>query len=761
MVPPKKDVFADLFQSASGSPNRRGQMLNLSLMEARKLQKKVQSPASDSLSGLESLNVSRSGTSSPSLAFNDQVNLQAKKTVTSNDPFSVFDDILSPTASTPSSQSRVQKQELLPAKKATSEGLSLLDDDFIDAFPEDENNNIESVPNVPLDDNEEPVDSFAKDYEKVKEKEVNSASVESNLNSLEQQDETLAQLIDIGFSMDDAVAAVEEKGNDLQSCVNYIMNKNQRPKERPRLDVPTHTEGEGFDIGDRLGSMSLDFFSKASVLLNKSKDTVIKNFEQFQSQYGSSEDIPEWMKTNTFYKEKATENRDNRNHSEYGTDEENINHDAIKSFMNSQKAKDREKYQARLRAMKDSTRERVFGNREEYTGDSAESLNSHVLSTQFSVSSEATQNRLQNSEQSSTKEAAEDDVDLLGISSDRRQNDTFDGPGKNGSLDSSQYKFISTPLNEFMESDYNTAKLKASEYFANGDYDNAIVQYKKCLASLPDLHELRVVIDSNLAVTCMKIGDYKQAKEHCDDGLELLSRDILWDNEYLINGKTLKSWYTKLLSRKAESLEMLESFRAALDCYKELIGLGISDKKTMDAKRRISNIVDPPSSDSGRSSRASQRRTTSANTAPKKSYATPQRMSSPSKAAEGENLARLKKQEEMESKESALKDVLRESIEQRLFLWSNGKEDNIRTLLTTLPDILPERLGFPFLTSKKITLGDLMLTKKVKITYMKVISYIHPDKIGNLPLEDRLLCESVFVTLNKSWDTFKVQNGLN
>lgn len=79
----------------------------------------------------------------------------------------------------------------------------------------------------------------------------------------------------------------------------------------------------------------------------------------------------------------------------------------------------------------------------------------------------------------------------------------------------------------------------------------------------------------------------------------------------------------------------------------------------------------------------------------------------------------------------------------------------------SLDDIIPSKLGLPFATTKKLTINDLMLPKKVKINYMKVISSIHPDKLINLELEDKMVCEAVFITLNKAWDIFKEQNGMN
>jgi hypothetical protein len=176
--------------------------------------------------------------------------------------------------------------------------------------------------------------------------------------------------------------------------------------------------------------------------------------------------------------------------------------------------------------------------------------------------------------------------------------------------------------------------------------------------------------------------------------------------------------------------------------------LGVSDKKVMDGKRRVNDIVNPKP-------KPTPKPTPKA--APK---ATPKAPAAPKPSNPASNLTRIQKQNaEAKAREEEMF-KLHDKVHEQLQAWSNGKEDNIRTLLTTLPDIIPERLGFPFVSDKKIGLGDLMLPKKVKINYMKVISAIHPDKLSNLQLQDKMICQGVFVVLNKAWDTFKQQNNM-
>ncbi|KAL9093610.1 MAG: hypothetical protein Q9159_000139 [Coniocarpon cinnabarinum] len=61
----------------------------------------------------------------------------------------------------------------------------------------------------------------------------------------------------------------------------------------------------------------------------------------------------------------------------------------------------------------------------------------------------------------------------------------------------------------------------------------------------------------------------------------------------------------------------------------------------------------------------------------------------------------------------------------------------------------------------KVNMGDLVLPNKVKIIYMKAIAKVHPDKIAqNATVEQKMISATVFAALNEAWDKFKKDNGL-
>lgn len=793
MAPPKKDAFADLFQSANSGSNSSLNDKNLSLLER---QRRQQSPAMNkpnhsqsSWSNLDILNGSTASNSSVGSANQSR----SATPYQSNDPFSIFDKPQTRQTPEPKKESKPVPQvhtETVGGGRALNKGheISLLDDEFTDAFtPEPEPKPTEQPKQYTASayntDDEfsarsSPISQMSETSNRSGRGD-NKKSGEGHTNtgrgsSTDARDTTLAELIDIGFSIEQSNQAIDEVGLDLQTCVNFIMGGGKK-KEQSRRPVNDNRDAHN-DFGAKMNDLSSDFFNKASLFINNSRNTVIKNIGQFQKQHArqgqrdEQDSLPAWMKSQHMYKEDATERKANGGVSaDYGSDEENIDQNAINDFMSSQRMKDKERQRARYEHFKGLAKSKLNG--------SSSTLDSQLGRTSpmkhpdlpqrpslqpqsvLSVSRSEPKRNIQKTSEQPEKlqqkpqqkpqpvkphpsQPAESEVDLLGMN------------GKPGAVTSQgmlsrggrsvEHAFVLTPLNQFQVSDYETSKDKATELFKVGDYDTAQASYVRCLESLPEKHELRLVINSNLALTLIKAGNYKQAKTCCDEALKLVSEDDLLDSTYLINEKTIKSWYIKLLCRKAESLEMLEAFPQALETYMALVSkYGVTDKKVMDGKRRVNNIVNPPKQ--------------------KPKAATPPAPAKPktSAPASNENLRRVQKHHEDTKKHEEMKFSLHDSIQEKVFAWSNGKEDNIRTLLMSLSDIIPDRLGLPFTTTNKLTINDLMLPKKVKINYMKVISAIHPDKMTNMEMEDKMICEAVFITLNKSWDIFKEQNGMS
>ncbi|QBM90609.1 hypothetical protein METSCH_F01930 [Metschnikowia aff. pulcherrima] len=804
MVPPKKDAFSDLFNYAHGgsrkaSPNP--SLNDLPLKQPGQAHSKATS--TDTWADLDILSpnlVLSPAISKPLTPVNSGVHGSGERLVSRAnhvaevDPFAVFEkDGITATQKATSqtnnddifdflglSSRNDGKGDILDSRETSAEdidaprlpqrpknGTALLDDDFTDAFT----NDTPEARQVPSPANEL------------------SPNLRHNREASEsdERDHILAALISEGFPIGIANKAIDRVGPDLEKCTRLIVMSSVRPEQGKQSPK---------DLGGAFQDMSNDLYKKASWFLDKSKKTVIKNINNFQNQRvrRDGNDMPAWIANQHKYKGQAIERRaGGESYEDYGSDEENIDKDEIRRLVQAQRQKEIERQRQRLETMgrSSSSSSKSSLTSENFKAENLpsqrpnlDSSSSHtqgvangIENVQSTTTSrgfkthlaqlDASHNRptLSNPLPSHTSEgnakrdsasSSSTEVDLLGLESsanslsraqrfkqDLQKELSYVSPSRHRKAkplasSRSPRPAVSGALDTFAQSDYETHKAKGAEAFSSGDYDNALNAYKKCLESLPQKHELRIVITANLALTAIKIGNFRLASQHCEDGLALVG-DSFGDSDWYISEKHIKYWYVRLLARKAESLEMLENFSASLECYMFLITkLGVNDKKTMDAKRRINNIVNPP-----------------------QEVSKPVSKPSPSAVpASTKNLDHVKKHHMREKLQEQQKFQLHDLVNDKVEQWSHGKEDNLRSLLMSLGDVLPLHLGFPFITSKKITINDLMLTKKVKVNYMKVISSIHPDKLGALQLEDQMICQAVFVTLNKAWDQFKIQNNI-
>lgn len=752
MVPPKKDAFADLFQSAAGNSNLSLNLLlnNLSMRDLKLASNRTSSPNMDVLS--------------PSCLRSQALNSATPVIQSDFDPFSIFDqkDIVKTLSAQTSKSQRSGKYNITDSnfEQQQKSEYSLLDDDFVDAF---QPKPLQDKATIDLD---VIVNRIQNAVQNDHLSSVPSARA-GNRSVVDSRDSMLAELVDIGFTWEVANRAIDDVGPNLQACVNYIMNEENGSSHKIN---PSASQ----DLGTAVQDISIDLFKKASKLFDRSKRTVIKNINQFQGSIDTetkSDGMPTWMREQEKYKERASERKkDGGVYVDYGDDEENINTAEIQRIIQEQKQRKRERQQKRFQNMKKenpSKSSSTTPNPDSSLEPGTEKINQQ-MNTRSSTPTKS-RNSSDTSQGKSTgiangdhvphdKPSVNKPVDLLGIASPSfvpgkaekfelayLSEGNYLSPSKSISSKVGEQKPKNTTneiLNAFQQSDYDTFKARASDAFNNGNYDEAYQAYCKCLESLPLKHELRIVIFSNLALTLIKMGNFKPAIQNCDEGLVLVGENVIESN-WVLNSKLIKFWYIRLLTRKAESLEMLENYPESLRCYLELITkFNVTEKKVLDAKSRISKVVNPPK------------------LSIKPKNADLLRKPGPPSPSNNEAVKRIRDQHKKEKAEDEKKFELHDQVHQRIVEWSRGKEDNLRTLLISLSDVLPPSLGFWFITDKKITINDLMLTKKVKINYMKVISSIHPDKLGKYKLEEQMLCQGVFVTLNKAWDNFKEQNNI-
>lgn len=728
MAPPKKDAFADLFQSASrgsSNTNLNSKLNTLSLSERQKLQETpsqlYSQPQSvnSSWSNADILTPSRQA--SPAAESVQPVAAQgsgSKKEVY-DDPFDIFKD-----------QNSTSKEQ--PKKNQLTE-ISLLDDDFTDFFQDSRGSSKtpavaeDAKDDVSFSHNAAPSTSERNDRPRAKQQSPPQKTT-SQSKSTEQRDLIVAELIDIGFDINQSNEAIDTVGLDLQKCVNYIMNKNSGAQtgsaSNQRLEQINFNE-----IGN-------DLFKKANSFINFSKRTVMKNLEQLNGPKNNN--LPEWMRNQAKYKSEAIEKK--YGGEDYGTDEENINHAEIERFMRQQREREKERFSRSsspnvppkrsessrtaspvpelprrpprtkvstpvLPRRPRSTKEELPSSNEESNGRSSNNV------AQSSPSDQATP-------VAAPQPQAEPSVDLLGLGSEQQETSANISTIRD-----------SSPLNQFTQTDFATAKEKATGSFKSGDYSLALESYSLCLSLLPPTHELRVVILSNLAMVNKLLGHLRDSLTNIDEAQKLIAPEEIISAQRTISDKPIKYWSIKLLSVKAEVLELLEKYPESLELYLMLIQkFNCNDKKFMEAKRRVDKIVNPQNYSRPKSSNSSS-------PAPSRS-ATP-------------NTPKPKV-----TKEEEIDPLFKDGINERIQKWAESKQNNLRAMLTNLNEIIPATVSMND-KSRNLTLNDLMLPKQVKIQYMKVISSIHPDKLASQPKELQLICTGVFIILNKAWEDFK------
>ncbi|GJV83125.1 auxilin-like protein 1, partial [Tanacetum coccineum] len=114
-------------------------------------------------------------------------------------------------------------------------------------------------------------------------------------------------------------------------------------------------------------------------------------------------------------------------------------------------------------------------------------------------------------------------------------------------------------------------------------------------------------------------------------------------------------------------------------------------------------------------------------------------------------LAEKEKRDLLAAKEQAERNRLAENVDADIKRWSNGKEKNLRLLLSTLQYILGPESGW-----QPISLTDIASSAAVKKAYRKATLCVHPDKLQQrgASIQQKYICEKVFDLLKAAWNRF-------
>jgi hypothetical protein len=233
------------------------------------------------------------------------------------------------------------------------------------------------------------------------------------------------------------------------------------------------------------------------------------------------------------------------------------------------------------------------------------------------------------------------------------------------------------------------------------------------------------MIRSNRAMTALKTGEPKSAVDDADTILNLIG-PAKGESETIDLGngepaKPMKDFFGKALMRKAEALEQLEKWADAAQVWKLAVEAGHGGSTSIQGRNRCekaAGINKPPSKVAPVKKRAAP--------VPKKASALSE-LGGASSGQDSEAVSRLREANKALEKADEEKFALSESVDARIANWRNGKQDNLRALLSSLDTVLWAESGW-----KKISLAELVLPNKVKIQYMKGIAKVHPDKVRDL-----------------------------
>ncbi|TPX77719.1 hypothetical protein CcCBS67573_g00977 [Chytriomyces confervae] len=304
----------------------------------------------------------------------------------------------------------------------------------------------------------------------------------------------------------------------------------------------------------------------------------------------------------------------------------------------------------------------------------------------------------------------------------------------------------------------NSFRERGNESFKKGQFADAEAHYTTALSHMPAEDWDTIALLNNRAAARLKTGDYTGCVQDCNavqalqpkDVKSLLRRAAAWEGREKWDEAT-KDYETLMVLEpsKAVSLGLARARKGAAvhsggdAAFVANENASVSTKSAIDDLAFLSgNVADTGSFNSF--NRASS------------STVSSKPMAASVKKAVDKAVETLRQQNEDQEREEEEKFQAKEGIEAKIDAWKQGKEANIRALLSSLDSVLWSDLNW-----NTINLSELITPQQVKIKYMKAVAKVHPDKLKQgTTVEQKLIANEVFGALNKAWDAFKVQSGL-
>ncbi|KAG0208161.1 hypothetical protein BGX28_000776 [Mortierella sp. GBA30] len=323
----------------------------------------------------------------------------------------------------------------------------------------------------------------------------------------------------------------------------------------------------------------------------------------------------------------------------------------------------------------------------------------------------------------------------------------------------------------------NLYKEKGNEVFKLGQFAQAAEFYARASQSLPTGHIHLVLIHNNRAAALLKVGEYRETVTECERSILLVQgpdgqgvHDLLPPTV----GVNLKEQMGKALMRRATAYENLEKYKEAKDDWTRLRELEPGHRNAVEGHGRCEKAIAMLNGTSPSTLSTSARKTTAssvslspagARSGPGSSpmqdiFASQQKSNNEARLRadleRSEGVTKLRQSAAQQEQEDDEKLRLSDQVEMKMTMWKSGKEDNIRALIASLGSVLWEGAGW-----KPVGMHELVTPAQVKIKYMRAIGKMHPDKLGaSTTIEQRMMANTIFSTLNSAWDAFKAQNNM-
>ncbi|KAJ1679792.1 auxilin-like clathrin-binding protein required for normal clathrin function [Spiromyces aspiralis] len=306
------------------------------------------------------------------------------------------------------------------------------------------------------------------------------------------------------------------------------------------------------------------------------------------------------------------------------------------------------------------------------------------------------------------------------------------------------------------------AKQQANEKFKLGQFDEAIRGYAQATSWVGEasVHPYLIVLFNNLALCNAKNGDTRAAIEYSTRSIQLCEK-------YGANGTdnlapvvdeviSYAALHAKALQRRANAYEVCERYQEALDDWGRLLGMsGVDATMASQAKAavvRCQRAIDPPKGKAKLNSPASSTRSVP----PKPSRPSAfddSLLSVRTEVQHSEGVAKMREKEREREAEEAEQFAQAGAVETEINAWKAGKAQNLRALLSSLHMVIPDW--------KSAGMHELVEPQKVKRAYMRAIARTHPDKLPQgVDVRTKMVAGAIFGTLNEAWDAFKSQNNL-